>query len=115
MPRRWHGWRASATRCGWSSRTAAALHRTPDGDEAFGVAWQQAPAARRRCCDTRSGRVIAGTAAGLEALLAAGQSGFEPNPSASRKLAEEIRAGLEEISAVLRDTPAPARHDPIAL
>jgi hypothetical protein len=87
----------------------------PDGDEAFGVAWQQAPAARRRCCDTRSGRVIAGTAAGLEALLAAGQSGFEPNPSASRKLAEEIRAGLEEISAVLRDTPAPARHDPIAL
>ncbi|HVM37880.1 MAG TPA: hypothetical protein VM265_05790 [Sphingomicrobium sp.] len=84
----------------------------PEADEAFGLAWQEAPAARRRCCDARAGRVIAGTAAGLDALLAAGE---RPNPAASRKLAEEIRAGLEEICAVLRDTPAPARHDPLAL
>jgi hypothetical protein len=86
----------------------------PEADEAFGLAWQEAPAARRRCCDTRSGRVIAGTAAGLEALLAAGAAS-EPNPAASRKLAEEILLGLEEICAVLRDTPAPARLDPLAL
>lgn len=87
----------------------------PEADDAFGKAWHEAPAARRRCCDSRSGRVIAGTAAGLEALLAAGDACSAPNPAASRKLAEEIRAGLEEICAVLGDAPLPARHDPIAL
>jgi hypothetical protein len=87
----------------------------PEADEALGAAWQQASNARRRCYEARSGRVIAGTAAGLEALLAAGAQGSEPNRAAAGKLAEEIRIGLEEICAVLRETPTAARLDPIAL
>jgi hypothetical protein len=83
------------------------------GDEGFGLDWQDASESRRRRCDARSGRVIAGTAAGLEALLAEGQAGRTPNGAANRKLAEEIRAGLAEISAALSD--AAPRPDPIAL
>lgn len=87
----------------------------PECDEQFGLAWQQASAASRRCCDARCGRVIAGAAAGLDALLAAHDGERAPNPAASRRLAEDIRASLEEICAVLRDCPTAGRPEPVAL
>lgn len=73
----------------------------PDEDLELGVAWAKARPARRRCFDTRSSRVIASTAEGLEALLASRSAGAEPNPAASRRLAEEIRLGLKDISELM--------------
>ena len=73
----------------------------PVEGEAIGVLWAEAPAARRRCFDARSERVIAATAEGLEALLATRDAGLEPNPAASARLAEEIRLGLEDVSRLM--------------
>ena len=72
-----------------------------DDDEAVGVAWEQAPAVKKRCFDNRSGRVITATAAGLEALLAERQAGREPNAAAARRLASEIRSGLDDVSRLM--------------
>ena len=73
----------------------------PSEDEKIGAAWESASESQRRRFDTRSGRVVAATAAGLEALLAEQAEGREPNPAASRKIAEEIRAGLKDVSRLM--------------
>src|SRR5688572_4762745 len=57
----------------------------PSEDERIGEAWESASESKRRCFDARSERVIAGTAAALEALLAEQAEGREPNPAASRR------------------------------
>ena len=67
-------------------------------DEAIGEAWIAAPYAKRRCFDSRSGRVIAATAEGLEALLGERSAGREPNSAASVEIANEIRRGLRDVS-----------------
>ena len=72
-----------------------------DLDDDVASAWEEATDARRRCFDNRSERVIAGTAAGLEALLSARAAGREPNRAASARLAEEIRAGLDDVSRLM--------------
>ena len=91
----------------------------PSADEEIGMAWESASESQRRCFDARSGRVVAGTAAALEALLAEQAEGRTPNPAASRKIAEEIRAGLEDVSRLMfgRVPQRPALPDalPIAL
>jgi hypothetical protein len=70
-------------------------------DEQLGEAWLEAPYARRRCFDNRSGRVIAATAEGLEALLAERSAGREPNPAASAEIAADIRRGLRDVARQL--------------
>ena len=91
----------------------------PSADEQIGMAWDSASESKRRCFDARSERVVAGTAAGLEALLAEQADGREPNPAAAHKIAEEIRTGLEDVSRLMfgRLPSRPAFPDalPIAL
>jgi len=91
----------------------------PSADEEIGMVWESASESKRRCFDMRSGRVVAGSAAALEALLAEQSEGREPNPAAAKKIAEEIRAGLEDVSRLMfgRVPSRPAFSDalPIAL
>ena len=68
---------------------------------ALDAGWAQASGATRRCVDNRSERVIAGTAAGLDALLAERAAGREPNEAAAARIAEEIRIGLENVSRLM--------------
>ena len=77
----------------------------PDlGDnEGFAVAWASAGDARQRCFDTRAARTAGAAAAGIEALLAERAVRRTPNAAASRKIAEHIRIGLEDVSRLLRD------------
>ena len=73
----------------------------PADDERIADAIDQASESKRRCFDARSGRVVASTAAGLEALLAEHADKRDPNPAASRRIADEIRAGLEDVSKLM--------------
>jgi hypothetical protein len=84
-----------------------------DCDEQIAGTWDEAGDARQRCFGTRSGRVVASTAEGLEALLAEKHA----NPAANQRLAEEIRLGLADLSRLMLG-PAPATMPdslPIAL
>ena len=47
-------------------------------------------------------RTAGAAAAGIDALLAARASDQGPNEAASLRLAEEIRAGLEDVSRLMR-------------
>lgn len=73
-------------------------------DERFASAWASAGDARQRCFDNRAARTAGAAAAGIEALLAERAVDRTPNSAASRKLAEEIRLGLEDVSRLLRET-----------
>ena len=73
----------------------------PAEDGEIGAAWESASESKRRCFNARSARVIAGTAAGLEALIEEQAEGREPNPAASRRIAEDIRAGLKDVSRLM--------------
>lgn len=73
-----------------------------DEDEQLATAWSGASKSRNRCFDGRSSRTASAAAAGLEALLAERAAGREPNAAASRKLSEEIRLGLEDVSRLMK-------------
>ena len=51
--------------------------------------------------EARSARTVAGSAAGLEAIAALRSAGGDANPAAAERLADDIRAGLEELGALL--------------
>jgi hypothetical protein len=70
-------------------------------DEAVAAAWPEAGEAKQRAFDRRSGQLVAATAAGLEAMLEERRKGREPNAEASRKLVEQIRRELAEVSRVV--------------
>lgn len=53
-----------------------------------------------RLAEDLSERLAAASAAGLEAIAALREQGFEANPVATRLLADMIRDGLEELGAV---------------
>jgi hypothetical protein len=84
-----------------------------DCDQQIAFAWDDAGDAKQRCFDTRSGRVVASTAEGLEALLAK----RDANPAANQRLAEEIRLGLADLSRLMLGGPPSTMPDslPIAL
>jgi hypothetical protein len=89
-------------------------------DDKLGSAWLEAGPAQKRRFDNRSGRVIASTAAGLDALLSEHHSGRTPHEAAMRRIAEQIRAGLDELTRMLggTETYPPSVFDdalPIAL
>ena len=93
----------------------------PDCGLELETALAEASPARKRCFDSSTSGTAGAAAAGLEALLAERASGREPNAAASRRLAEEIRLGLEEVSRLMLSgdpRPAPASADlpfPLAL
>ena len=91
----------------------------PSADEEIGMAWESSSESKRRSFDSRSERIIASTAAGIEALLAEQAEGREPNPAATARIAEEIRNGLDDVSRLMfgRMPKTPAFTDalPIAL
>ena len=73
----------------------------PSADEEIGMAWESSSESKRRSLDSRSERIIASTAAGIEALLAEQAEGREPNPAATARIAEEIRNGLDDVSRLM--------------
>ena len=72
MPRRCRGWRASATRCGWSTAVRRRARRRPRRDE-VAAAWPEAGEARHRCFDRRSARLVGAAAAGSRPCSASGR------------------------------------------
>ena len=68
------------------------------GAAAFATAGQ--PVAR--CFDHRSDRIVSAAAAGLEAVVGQRSAGREPNGVSLDVLAQEIRAGLADLSSLLR-------------
>ena len=93
----------------------------PDAEIELEVALEAATPARKRCFDTRTNGTAGAAAAGLEAHLAERAAGRTPNEAASRKRAEEIRLGLEDVSRLMlagQPYRAPASADlpfPLAL
>lgn len=78
----------------------AATDASP-ADEQIAAAWTTAGHASRRCFAARSERTIGAAAAGIEAVLAERSAGREPTPRSVERVAEEIRAGLEDLQRLL--------------
>ena len=74
----------------------------PSNDAEIAAAWAGASKASSRRFDETSLRTAGAAAAGIDALLATRASGQTPNEAASQRLAEEIRAGLAEVSRRMR-------------
>jgi hypothetical protein len=72
-------------------------------DEKIAAAWPEAGEARQRAFDVRSARLVGATAAGVEAMLAGRQHGFEAHEEASKALVEEIRRGLTDVARLILD------------
>src|SRR6185312_5788237 len=65
-------------------------------DEPIAAAWDEAGSAKQRLFDRRSARMIAGTSAGMEALLTECEVGREPHSSERQEMIHEIRRDLRE-------------------
>ncbi len=74
----------------------------PSCDEGEFFAAEFESEAHRRCFDGRSERVIGSAAAGLEAVVGVRSCGSEPHPVAVDLVADAIRSGLADLSALLR-------------
>ena len=74
----------------------------PAGDEHMATAWTDASKAKSRCFDSRTGRTASAAAAALDALLAEQIAGRDPNAAAGKRVADEIRLGLEDVSRLMR-------------
>ena len=70
-------------------------------DDQIAAGWSGASKAKSRCFDSRTGRTAAAVAAALDALLAEQIAGRDPNAAAGRKVADEIRLGLEDVSRLM--------------
>ena len=70
-------------------------------DEPIAAAWDRAGEATQRLFDRRSGRMVAGASAGIEALLIESRQGREPNSAASQTLVDEIRRELHEVAGIV--------------
>ena len=65
--------------------------------------WAQASDAKQRCFDRRSAELLAVASAGLELVISHREHGQDVSPAAMQLLADEIRAGLEDIDKLVRD------------
>ena len=70
-------------------------------DEPIAAAWDSVGESKRNLFDRRSARMVAGAAAGIEALLIESQEGREPNAAASQALVDEIRRELREVAGIV--------------
>jgi hypothetical protein len=75
----------------------------PSNDDQVAAAWAGASKATSRRLDECTLRTAGAASAGIDALLAARAAGQEPNEAASRRLAEEIRRGLEDVARRMRN------------
>lgn len=64
--------------------------------------WNEASEAERRCFDRRSAALLAVATAGLDVVSSHRELGSDVNPAALELLADEIRAGLEDIERLIR-------------
>jgi len=74
-----------------------------DEDAAVAAAWDEAGDSKRRWFDKSSARLVGATAAGVEALVEARQSGSEPHAEAGQSLVEHIRRELAQVSRLILD------------
>jgi len=72
-----------------------------DHDADVAVSWDKAGAARKRCFDRSSSRLVGTAAAGIEALLGQRHDGRDPNPAASQALVDEIQRELREVAKII--------------
>ena len=79
-----------------------ARHEPLFDEQRLAASWHGAGRAAQRCFDRRSTQATATAAAGLEALLGARDSGGDANPVVRQRIADEIRAGLEDLSRLMR-------------
>ena len=79
----------------------AAIDSGHDRDQQMATAWPATARATRRCFAERSARTASVAAAGLEVILAQRVEGMTPNPASVEKLAAAIRAGIEELDALM--------------
>ena len=70
---------------------------TLSNDAIIAAGWPQAAPAAQRAFDTRSARVAAAAAAGLEAIAARHEAGQSPHPAAIERLARELGGGLADL------------------
>jgi len=70
-------------------------------DGTIAAAWDKAGDAKRRWFDKSSARLVGATAAGVEALVEARQSGSEPHTEAGQALVEQIRRELAQVSRLI--------------
>jgi hypothetical protein len=73
----------------------------PEDDARIGAAWEEAEPAQRRRFDTRSELAVASAAAGLEAMVGEHAAGRKPHAAASKALADQIRAELEDLTKLM--------------
>jgi len=74
----------------------------PSCDEDEFLALEFANDSAMRCFDARSERVVGSAAAGLDAVVAVRNDGYEANSAAVDLVAEAIREGLADLSELLR-------------
>ena len=72
-----------------------------EDDQRVGEDWEVAGEAQRRRFDARSERAITAAAAGLEAMIGEHAAGREPHAAASKALADQIRAELEDLTRMM--------------
>ncbi|MEO8176993.1 MAG: hypothetical protein ABI626_10090 [Sphingomicrobium sp.] len=70
-------------------------------DERIAAAWNYASGAKSRCFDRSTGGTASAASAGLDALLGEQAAGRKPNAAAAKRLAEEIRLGLEGVCELM--------------
>lgn len=70
-------------------------------DAALAEAWDDSGAARQRCFDRRSERLVGAAASGLEALLIERQDGREPHQTATQAMVDEIRRELRDTAGIV--------------
>ena len=70
----------------------------PRPGDGLSQAWTRATEGARRRFDEDTGRVVAASSAGLDALIAEQARGRAANPAATERLAAEIHAGLSKAS-----------------
>ena len=75
----------------------------PSEDEPIAAAWDSVGEEKRRLFDRRSSRMVAGAAAGIEALLIERQEGREPHSAASEALVDAIRRELRDVAGIVLD------------
>jgi hypothetical protein len=72
-----------------------------DCDDDIATVWDQSGAARQRCFDRRTGRLIGTASAGLEALLTEREQGAAVHEEASKTLVDEIRRELRDVAGII--------------
>ncbi|HEX2803070.1 MAG TPA: hypothetical protein VHN55_03675 [Sphingomicrobium sp.] len=72
-----------------------------DFDDELSERWESADEAARRCFDRRSAELVSVASAGLEAVSFQREQGIDASVAALRVIADELKAGLNDLHQVL--------------